>query len=72
MKRQAAIPTPYEDTKALYRTVMAMKELVECLAGQRGSLGDVAVTWQDLIDHGVIKPEQAPAALGSHRLQRTR
>lgn len=72
MKRQVSIPVPYEDVKSLYRTVMALKELTECLAGQRGGLANVAVTWQDLIDHGVIKPEQAPTALGSHRLQRTR
>ena len=37
-----------------------MKELAEGLAGQRGGLTERAVTWQDLIDIGLINQEQVP------------
>ena len=52
---QVAIPQPYEDTAALYRTLLATKELVETLAGQRGDRDDQAVRWADML------PEPQPA-----------
>lgn len=64
-RKQASIPEPYEDVKSLRRTAEATKELLETLAGQRGQAYDAAVTWGDLLDLGVIKPEQVPRDIGS-------
>lgn len=41
---QATVPEPYEDVPSLYRSVVALKELTEMLAGQRGAEEDRAVT----------------------------
>ena len=43
---------------------MALKELTEAVAGQRGDRNTTAVTWQDLLDLGLIKPEQVPSYVG--------
>lgn len=47
-RTMATIPEPYEDIKSVYRSVLAMKELVEMLAGQRGQQEDWAVTFSDM------------------------
>jgi hypothetical protein len=40
---------------------MGTKELLETLAGQRGTnMLDSAVTWQDLVDLKLIKATQVP------------
>lgn len=67
---QVTIPEPYENVQALYRTVLAMKELVEMLAGQRGQAFTVAVTWQDMLDLQLVRVEDIPYDLGSHPFQR--
>lgn len=67
VRPQVTIPVPYESVASLHATAMATKELVEALAGQRGSNDDVAVTWGDLLRLGVIKPEQVPPGIGSDR-----
>jgi hypothetical protein len=64
---QATIPEPYTTLDSLHATAMATKELVESLAGQRGSVDDVAVTWGDLIRLGLIKPEQVDPGVVPHR-----
>lgn len=66
---QATIPEPYEDVKSLRTAMMGAKELVETLAGQRGFAGDAAVTWDDLVDLGLIKTDQIPRDLGTNRSQ---
>jgi hypothetical protein len=48
---------------------MAMKERVEVMSGTRGFATDAAVTWDDLVQLKLIKPEQVPRELGSHRAQ---
>jgi hypothetical protein len=45
---QATIPEPYTDVVSLRASVMALKELVEDLAGQRGDQDTSAVTWSDM------------------------
>jgi hypothetical protein len=67
---QATIPEPYEDVKSLRTTALATKELVETLAGQRGQAYDVAITWGDMLDLGLVTTEQVPKDIGSHRIQR--
>jgi hypothetical protein len=66
-RTQATIPEPYEDVKSLRASVVALKQLVESLAGQRGGPSDVAVTWGNLLELGVIQPEQVPHELGPYR-----
>jgi hypothetical protein len=65
-RTQATIPEPYESLKSLHSTAVATKELVEMLAGQRGQAYDAAVTWNDLLNLGLIKPEQVPQNIGTH------
>jgi hypothetical protein len=61
---QAAIPVPYEDVRSLVRSVSAIKDVVEDLAGQRGTVGDTAVTFNDLVRLGLIDRERIPKQLG--------
>ena len=59
-KIQLAIPEPYETLHSLRNSVIANKEVVETLSGQRGNILDAAVTWGDLLDIGLIKKDQLP------------
>jgi hypothetical protein len=68
---QATVPEPYESLSSLRASVLALKELVETLAGQRGQAYDVAVTWGDLLDANVVKIEQVPQDIGSRPLPKT-
>lgn len=61
---QRAIPEPTTDPAALYASVDALKEVVETLAGQRGRALDVAVTWADLVEAGLIQLNQVPTNVG--------
>lgn len=53
-----AIPQPSRTNPQ--PALQALKEAVEILARQRGRVLDSAVTFQDLIDMGVITPDQVP------------
>lgn len=55
-----AIPDPNTQPESLRQAVQALKEAVEILSAQRGSKANAAVTWQDLVDLGVILPTQVP------------
>jgi hypothetical protein len=56
-----AIADPTQDPRSLQNTVSQLKEAVEIMQGQRGvSAGDAVVRWQDLIDLGIIQPDQVP------------
>lgn len=72
LNRRVAIPEPLETVASLRATAMATKESVEILAGQRGDPRECAVTWQDLIDLGLIQPSEIPQGLGSSGFQRSR
>ena len=69
-KGQVSIPEPNENLPSLRSTAVATKELVETLAGQRGDPRDVAVTWGDLINLGLVIPAEVPRGIGSDRFQR--
>ena len=60
IRRQQAIPVPYETPHSLRASLMAAKELIEVLTAQRGDYQDAAVRWSDLVDLGLIKPDQVP------------
>ena len=66
-RNQMTVPEPYENLSSLRSTALATKELVEVLTGQRGQAADIAVTWGDLIDLGLIKPDQVPSYIGIYR-----
>jgi hypothetical protein len=51
---------------SMHATIMALKEAVELLSGQRGNPRDVAVTWGDLADRNIITKEDVPN-VGSDR-----
>lgn len=54
------IPEPSTDTEALRKADLAIKETLEIMTGTRGNKFDAVVTWQDLIDLGIIIPTQVP------------
>jgi hypothetical protein len=58
--RYPSIPKPAADLVALSRAGEAMKETLEILTQQRGDKRHSAVTWQDLVDLGLILPSQVP------------
>lgn len=68
---QVTIPEPYNDVDSLRAAVMAIKELVEMLAGQRGDPLNVAVTWDDLVKLSLVKPGRVPKDIGSSTFQRS-
>jgi hypothetical protein len=69
-RTQVTIPEPYENAHSLRVALLACKELIEMLAGQRGEVADHAVTWSDLVETGLIKPEQVPPDMGVYRARR--
>jgi hypothetical protein len=69
-RTQVTIPEPYENAHSLRVSLLAAKELIEMLAGQRGEVADHAVTWDDMVKLGIIKPEQVPPELGIYRARR--
>lgn len=66
LRSQVSVPEPYETLSSLRSTALALKELTEVLAGQRGSANDAAVTWGDLVALGLIKQDQVPTNVGSN------
>lgn len=61
--KYGAIPEPRPDIVSLTSTALATKQAVEILARQRKPILASAVTYQDLIDLGLITPDQVPRAL---------
>ena len=51
----ATVPEPYANVNSLYASVLALKELVEGLTGQRGGAEDQAVMKADLPDPPKVK-----------------
>lgn len=60
INRYPAIPDSSIDPEALRRTDLVLKETLEIMAGVRGNRAHSVVTWQDLLDLGLIIPEQMP------------
>ena len=58
--RYGAIPEPQADVESLRQTVAALKQAVEVLIRQRKPVLAGAVTWGDLVDLGLINPDQVP------------
>lgn len=64
---QATVPQPEANVESLHSSVLALKELAETLAGQRGLNLDACPSWQDLVDIGLIKLNQVPKDVGGSR-----
>ncbi|HVQ48910.1 MAG TPA: hypothetical protein VMS92_02590 [Mycobacterium sp.] len=60
-RSKATVPVPDQTLPGLQAAVMGLKEIAEVLDGQRGNMLDAAVTWQDLVDLGIVKPANVPA-----------
>lgn len=58
--RYPPIPDPSLEPEALRRADIAIKETLEIMSGTRGNRADSIVTWQDLLDLGLIVPGQIP------------
>lgn len=65
-RTQTAVPQPLASLHSLQQTAVALKELVEVMAGQRGQPTTTVVTWGDLVELGLIQADQVPTDLGSH------
>lgn len=59
-QKYPAIPEPFAEINSVRSTSAALKEAVEILTQQRGSRANSAVTWQDLVNLGLIQPSQVP------------
>jgi len=68
---QVTVPVPTENVASLRASVMALKELVEQLAGQRGDALNAAVTWDDLVKLNIVLPGRVPRDIGSNSLQQS-
>jgi hypothetical protein len=55
-----AISEPTTEPESLRQAALQLKEGVEILSGQRGTKLNAAVTWQDLVNLGLILPSQVP------------
>lgn len=60
MPNYKAIPDPQATPESLQQAVIALKETVEILTRQRRPIANGAVTWQDLLDLGLIVADQVP------------
>ena len=58
LKSIPAIPEPTADPQSMRNTMLATKEAVEVMAGQRGP--SPFVTWADLVRLGLTTPQDAP------------
>jgi hypothetical protein len=58
--RYPPVPEPSTDLVSLRSTALALKETAEILTGNRGNRSLSVVTWQDLVDLGLILPSQVP------------
>lgn len=54
-----SIPAPSQDIRSIQATVIALKEAVELLTGQRQNVNP-PVTWDDLVRLGVIEQGDVP------------
>jgi hypothetical protein len=54
MAKYPGIPEPNLKPESLHDSALATKQVIEILTGQRGKKADAAVTWQDLLDLGLI------------------
>lgn len=55
-----SIPEPTTTPEGLRDVAVATKQAIEILVGVRGGRLNAAVTWQDLVDKGLILPSQVP------------
>jgi hypothetical protein len=59
------IPQPAQNGENLLATLVALKNSVESLSGQRGPADTRAVTFRDLMDYGILLPSAVRSSNGS-------
>lgn len=62
MSRYPGISEPEQTIESMHNTILELKQLVETLSQQKGDRADHAVTFQDLLDRGMITPAQLNTA----------
>ncbi len=60
MAKYPAVPDPSLKVESLRDSVLALKQAFEIHSAQRGKRLDAAVTWQDLVDLGLIDLADVP------------
>lgn len=61
MPKFPGIPEPNLDPATMLQSVLAMKQALETILGQRrGSRPASAVTWEDLVRLGIVEEAQIP------------
>lgn len=55
-----SIPEPRPEPNVLAECMRAVKQIAEVLTRQRGKPAQSAVTWQDLVDLGLITADRIP------------
>lgn len=56
-----AIPDPNLTPESMRDSMITVKQAFEIHSGQRGKRLDAAVTWQDLVDLGLIEASRVPS-----------
>lgn len=59
-QKYPAIPDPFTDLGSVQNTAAALKEGFEILTKQRGRKMYSAVTWEDLLNLGLITADKIP------------
>lgn len=60
MSNFPSIPEPQPEVSVLAECVRSLKQIAEVLTRQRGKPAQSTVVWQDLVDLGLITPDQIP------------
>ena len=63
--RPPAIPVPQATLASLLEIVQTIKQAIELLNGTVGEKTQRAVTFADLINLGLVKPDEIPEKLGA-------
>lgn len=58
--RLSAIPEPQKNIDSMYEAIVALKQIVEVLAGQRGDATGRAATFRELVNIGLIEEDEIP------------
>lgn len=69
-RKWPGISHPEMELASIHSTVLLLVDAMQLLQGQTGGRYDVAVTWGDLLELGLITEEQIPRDVGADRIRR--
>lgn len=58
--KPVSIPEPQKNINSMFETILALKQQVEILSGQKGPRAARAPSYQELVDMGLIQSDQIP------------